>query len=227
MSWTHSDGVVRLDPSAAGPWSPTQAHGGAVAAVLGELFTDLCPGLVPRRVTIDLLGPVPVGELAVELRPARTGRRYQVVEAVLTASRPVVTARAVFAPAGPAATGLGTLPAPTSCLRRHDSTPWPGFNNEGLELRHLPEPDGAAAALWVRCRTTKGLATALAAADLAAGLGNTGDGQVLNVDSTVHLTRLPEDWVAVIAKPNTSCAEAELHDQHGLFGLVRQTVLEI
>lgn len=68
------------------PWGPMQ-HGGPVAAMLTRAMDRLRPrpGTRIARVTVDLLGPVPLGEVRVTARVARPGRRIELTQAVLEA----------------------------------------------------------------------------------------------------------------------------------------------
>src|SRR4051812_46725121 len=75
------EGVESL-PSTAGPWSLEAQHGGPPAALLGRAVEGLGAGVV-GRFTMDLLGPVPVGELGVSASVVRPGRSVSLVEASL------------------------------------------------------------------------------------------------------------------------------------------------
>ena len=71
----------------AGPWDPTAQHGGPPSALLGRATERCAPrdDVVVARVSVELLGPVPVGELDLRVRVARPGRSVELVEAVLAA----------------------------------------------------------------------------------------------------------------------------------------------
>jgi len=69
------------------------------------------------RITTEILGPVPVGELALEARVARKGRSVELLEATLRAAdRPVMMASAwrVLRTQLDSA-GAGAGPAPPRC----------------------------------------------------------------------------------------------------------------
>ena len=52
-------------PATAGPWGPQAQHGGPPSGLLTRALEALLePGQTLGRITIDLLGPVPVGPLA-------------------------------------------------------------------------------------------------------------------------------------------------------------------
>ena len=73
---------------ARGPWDPNAQHGGAPAALLMREFENLpaADGLIVARVTYEFLRPVPLGELLVESRVVRAGKRVQLLEASLAAA---------------------------------------------------------------------------------------------------------------------------------------------
>ncbi len=79
--------VITPTELAAGPWDPTVQHGGAPAALLARAIEATHPpgaGQV-ARVTVELIRPVPLAALKVTTRTLRTGRKLQLIEAVLTA----------------------------------------------------------------------------------------------------------------------------------------------
>jgi hypothetical protein len=89
-------GAFRATGATLGPWEAGMQHGGPPAALLATVIEQCEPqaGLRLARITVELLGPVPVGELRVEARIARPGRRVRLVEASLeVAGRPMALAR--------------------------------------------------------------------------------------------------------------------------------------
>ena len=91
-------GFVATD-ACAGNWSPTLQHAGPPSALLVRAMERLAPSIVgPVQVTrfaVDILGPVPVGEVEVGARISRPGRTVELVEAHLSADgRPAMVARA-------------------------------------------------------------------------------------------------------------------------------------
>ena len=86
-------------PASAGNWSPNLQHAGPPSALLVRAMERLAPSIVgPVQVTrfaVDILGPVPVGEVEVGARISRPGRTVELVEAHLSADgRPAMVARA-------------------------------------------------------------------------------------------------------------------------------------
>ena len=90
------DGRFRSTAATAGPWSEHAQHGGPPAALLGRALESLEDGQ-PRvlgRFTMDLLGPVPVGELLVTASVLRPGRTVSLRQAELSDESGRVVARA-------------------------------------------------------------------------------------------------------------------------------------
>ena len=70
--------------STAGPWGPESQHGGPPAALLTRAVESLPRpdgDRVVGRLTMELLGPVPVGPLRVEASVVRPGRTVEMCEA--------------------------------------------------------------------------------------------------------------------------------------------------
>src|SRR6202007_38565 len=94
--------IYRVDGSrvitssdAAGPWHPQMQHGSAPAALVVWAAESL-PTPAPMqiaRITIDLMRPVPVGDLTIETEILREGRKIQLCGVRLLAEGvPVVAA---------------------------------------------------------------------------------------------------------------------------------------
>ncbi|MFC6344665.1 acyl-CoA thioesterase domain-containing protein, partial [Nocardioides hankookensis] len=69
-------------PTTAGPWSPDSQHGGPPAALLARAIEGLSDARI-GRFTMELLGPVPVGPVAVSASVLRAGRSVQLLGAEL------------------------------------------------------------------------------------------------------------------------------------------------
>lgn len=178
-------------PFARGPWNERLMHGGAPAALLARAIEGTAPGsdLVVTRLAIDLLGGVPLEHVDVSASLVRPGRRFQVVDATLSAGgRAACLARAVrvrrgslpgaeAAPHGGRAPPLAPPEAGTPLVpfaageREH-------FYPDACEISHVAGEFGSgAAAAWIRLRgdllpgeAPSQLARVAAAADFANGL---------------------------------------------------------
>ncbi|MBF6064100.1 thioesterase family protein [Nocardia terpenica] len=206
-----------------GPWSPDAQHGGAPSALLGYVIEqhEPRPGFRVARITIDMLGPVPLSPLRAqvrvvraEARVARPGREVEVVEATLDSDRgPVVRATAwrlrraePELPIPAEVLPTGTRPGPDTVTpgpqHRFPSDRAVGFHR-GVEYRFVsgaflsPGP----AVCWIRLRqpivagvAPSPLQRALAAADFGNGVSSVlpWDGYFfINTDLTVTLHRDP------------------------------------
>ncbi len=126
-------------PFAQGPWSPEAQHGGAVAGLLTRAV-ESCDTPVPMRVariSIDMLREIPMCPLRANVRVVRTGKRIQLVDAVLSeGARDVARATALFVRTQPVAglerwlsepEPLGVTPEGHAPLEFRESWPAPGY----------------------------------------------------------------------------------------------------
>ncbi|WP_231335258.1 thioesterase family protein [Actinomadura graeca] len=246
------DGSFAATPATAGPWSPDAQHAGPVAGLLGRALErhEPVPGTRVARVTVEILGPVPVAELAVTARVVRPGRRVALLEAVMThAGRPVARATAWRILAAPERLpAFSHAPAPPPLP---ESTPpletWPEAHADGylaaMEWRVVEGALGrpGPGVTWARARVPlvsgeadTPLVRALVLADSASGVGSQLDLSkwlIINTDLTVALHRDPVgEWLCMGAAVHTSprgsaLCEAALADRSGDFGRVLQTLL--
>lgn len=80
-----------------GPWDPAAQHGGPPSALLARAIENEPAGWAATvvRMSVDILGPVPVDELTVASRILRPGRSVDLVEAELSShGRVAIRARA-------------------------------------------------------------------------------------------------------------------------------------
>jgi len=242
------------DASTAGPWDPAMMHGGAPSALLAHAIETTDPGaeLAVTRLTIEFLGAVPVGPVAVATSLAKGGRSFQVVEATLDAGeRTACLARAVRlrradlpgATAAPPGYGEDRLPPP------EDGDPMPLFVSpdsamfypDATEMRHVGGELGSGrAAAWIRLRgdllpgeAPSPLARTVAAADFANGLSwilPFDEWLFVNTELTVHLHRRPAgEWIGLDARTvsdrsGAALAHGTLHDLGGPFGICAESL---
>jgi len=236
-----------------GPWDPEAQHAGPPAALLGRALERLPDGeeLRPARLTFEILGPVPIGTVAIEARVARPGRRVQMVEAELAVDGQVrmrvrgwrlreadldLPAAAIVAdpPPPPPAEASGGGFFPTG--QEH------GYHT-GMEARFLhggfnqPGP----ASVWLRMRypllageEPTQLQRTLIAADIGNGISSALPFKrwvFINVDLTVQLERLPAgEWVCVdaVTRPHRNgigSSDSVLSDERGRVGRALQTLI--
>ena len=239
------------EPTTAGPWSPDSQHGGPPAALLARAVESLDTGS-PRsvgRLTMELLGPVPVGPLSVSASVVRPGRAVELCEATLydeERGRPVARASAWRFPLtddGPrqAATPLGHAPADGE---HHDRpTSWFGGYLDAVDWRWVKgavtEPGPGV--VWMRPtvdlvagESMSPLQRLMACVDSASGVSAELDPArwaFLNTELTVHVLRPPVgEWVCLDAQTTLSSgsvgmAVSEVYDEQGLVARSAQALL--
>ena len=234
-----------------GPWSPEHQHGGPPAALLARALERDLAALEPAarivRMTVEILRPIPIAALAIEVERVRTGRQVQELGGrILVEGREVCRASALcirtteldFAP--PA----GAAPVPPE-----QSAPFefPFFTeavgyHRGMEVRFARGTWGSGAVTaWMRMRAPlvpgeepSPLQRVMIAADSGNGVSAVLDVQrytFVNPDLTVYLHRPPVgEWVCLDASttPQPSgigLAESALHDVEGPIGRSLQSLV--
>ncbi|MEX2447232.1 MAG: thioesterase family protein [Solirubrobacterales bacterium] len=246
------DGFVATELTR-GPWDPGAQHAGPPSALLGREIERLGDGdgFQVGRVTFEILRPVPIGPVRVEVEVVRPGRSVQMVEATLSGEEgELMKARAwrlrtapVEIPAGvettppsPPGPEQGSEPeffATGQEAGYHTAMEWRSVGGGFLE----PGP----ATVWMRmgCELVAGeeptpLQRTLVAADVGNGISAVLDWRrylFINVDLSVHLERMPEgEWVCVDAvtlpqPEGVGTAESVLSDRRGRIGRAAQTLL--
>lgn len=246
------DGRFASTVATAGPWSPGFQHGGPVAGLLGRAFErhEPVPGGRIARVTVELLGPVPVAVLDIAVRVVRPGKRVAHLEAEMThEGRPVVRAtawRIMEAPAHLERVVHG--PPPPDLPPTTEPFPeWPGVHTGGYlsamewRLTHGAFGEPGPGTTWARSRiplvageADTPLVRALTLADSSSGIGSQLDHakwMIINTDMTVGLHRDPVgEWLCMAASMDLSpggsaLCEATLADTSGGFGRALQTLI--
>jgi hypothetical protein len=198
---------------------------------------------------VDILRPVPVGELLVSARVVRAGRRVTLVEAVASAGGEAVVRASGWRieraeePTPPEIALPYELPPIGEEMSPGDLA---GFRTEGYlsaiewragrgSLRLLGPADA-----WARQRVplvageeTSGWGRAVVVADSGSGVSSTLDASkwvFINVDLTVVLGRDPVgEWILLgsrtsIDPSGTGIADSVLGDRSGVFGRAVQTL---
>jgi len=234
-----------------GPWDARAQHAGPPAALVGRAFEHLEPdGFQVARFTMEILRPIPLARLRINVQPVRTGRRVQYAHALVTADD-VEVARA------------------SAWRIRTSEEPMPATPNEGppfagpLESPELPPvpveapesyfgamewryargtfTDPGPASVWMRMRKPlvesepiAPLSRVLAAADSGNGISAVLDFQshlFINTDLTVHLFRMPEgEWVCIDAETRQDAngigvAQSIIWDERHRLGAGAQSLL--
>lgn len=250
---TSGDGVERVlaHPATAGPWGRESQHGGPPAALLARAVErlDAGAGRVLGRFTMELLGPVPVGPLAVSAAPERPGRSVALCGATMhdvARGRPVARAAAWLFPGGVAGPRRQERPpAHTPDDGRPQPRPesWGGGYLDVVEWRWvkggLAEPGPGV--VWMRPRVglvegeaMSPLQRLLTCVDSASGVSaelDPGSWAFLNTELTVHVLRPPVgEWLCLDAETtlgpgSIGVARSDVYDERGLVGRSAQALL--
>lgn len=238
-------------PHTNGPWNVGDQHLGPPSALLVRELERAAPAgdVTLARVTVEILGPVPVAELAVRSWVERPGRSVTLVGAELSAN-----GRAVARAWGWWLARTDTTPvvvgAPEPLPAVDDAAPpaaWP----EGWLTGYLKSMDWVAvrgdilapgpAAVWARQRVAlvdgeepTARQRLFAVADSGNGASNQLDLRrwlFVNCELTVHLWREPVgEWIGldaatVLGPEGVGTATSTLHDRSGPVGRGAQALL--
>ena len=247
------EGLFRATELTASPWGTSSQHGGPPAALLARALESDAGGEggIFARLTFEFLGPVPVGELSVEAKTVRPGRRVSLREATLSdgAGHPVMLCRAWRISASPVALpddlDSPTLPGPGEGQEKpfFEMAPEVGYH-QGIEARFVAGSwrELGHAAAWLRMRVPllpgeepSPLVRVLVAADSGNGVGaalDTSAWTFVNLETTIHLHAYPNgEWVglessAAVRPSGVGLARTTIHDPVlGPVGAAAQSLL--
>jgi hypothetical protein len=242
------DGRFQATEHTSGPWDPGFQHAGPPSALLARALEALAPDpeRTLARITLEILGPVPVDEVEVQAAVVRPGRSVAMLEAELRAGgRAAMRARAWTMLRAAAEDVTDSAAAP---LRPDAESPgprtWPysGYLHS-VEWRFArggwDEPGPATA--WSRLRVPivpdeapSPLQRVLAVADSGSGISWVlpfGDWLFINPELTVHVQREAQgEWIALaaettIARGGTGLARSVLYDDRGPVAYGAQSLL--
>jgi len=212
-----------------GPWDPALQHAGPPSALLArsiEQTPSPWPATVMTRVAIDLLGPVPVAEIAVTTQVVRSGRSVELVQAELS-SGGRVAARAtawrvrradLALPDGPAMHAADVAPPEFPATEAARPPGWTGGYLNAMEWRvaHGSWEEPGPATMWGRMRhpllpgeEPTGWQRVLTIADSGNGVSNvlSLDWFFINTELTVHLAAEPAgEWICLDATTRVDTA---------------------
>jgi hypothetical protein len=230
-----------------GPWDPGAQHAGPPSALVARAVErfDPRPGMRVGRITIEILRPVPLAPLSVEVELARPGRSVELLEATLSGHEgELIRARAWRLQASELQLDEHEPPPPGPKAGEHGEFFATGQElgyHSAMEYRFLTggfvEPGPAT--VWMRPRValvageeTSPLERVLITADSGNGVSAALDWRTtifINTDLTVHLLREPVgEWVCVDAVTHVDglgMADSALYDERGRIGRAVQTLL--
>jgi hypothetical protein len=237
-----------------GPWDPRAMHGGAPSALFAHVCETHDPGPASfvARVTVELMRPVPLEPLTLQVRTIRPGRKVQWLEAALLDKddREMTRATVLRLRCGDVDTsgsvGIVADPPPTRDVGDPPESLW-GPEEVGFWRAHdvrivsgnWSEPGPGIAWFRLLCPVVAGedvspSSRVAACADFGSGVGNplrfthaTG----INADVTIALHRHPiGEWVCLesgswVNPHGVGMAETRLHDDRGPIGRAVQMLL--
>jgi len=215
--------------------------------LLARAIENLSDGVI-GRFTMELLGPVPVDDLAVSASILRPGRSVQLAAAELydvARGRPVATARAWLFPA----TGAGhdqepSAPAhgPEDGTARERPEGWGGGYVDAVDWRWITGDlaDPGPGVVWMRppdlvededASPIQRLVTCVDSASGVSAVFDPREWGFLNTELTVHVLRPPEgEWVCLDARTTlgrgtVGLATSHVYDDRGLVARSAQALL--
>lgn len=245
-SWIPTDLTI-------GPWDRKLQHGGALGALAVTLLEEAGGdehGSV--RLTMELLRPLRVAPLDVDVREVRSGRRLQVLEADVRSGGELMARSALMRirPTDvelPEGAGPVDAPPPDAPEAFEEVPPWeaPSFLGSAVEVR-VSDPDRFMGADrgWFRLRVPvlegrepSPMARVAAASDFGNGISalipsfDALTVTFINPSLDVHLVRpLEGEWVRLHARSEwrphgVGLTRTELADRRGLIGNAHQTLV--
>ncbi|HSF14670.1 MAG TPA: thioesterase family protein [Vicinamibacteria bacterium] len=244
-------GSFRATENTRGPWDHEHQHAGPPSALLARALERLEPkdGLRIVRVTTEILRPVPIAALELDVSVVRPGRSVELLEGALRSERhEVMRARAWRM----RETDIG-IPQP-ECVRMpppEDARPVPFFPtlaqvgyHTSMEWRFFSggfnEPGPGKAWLRMKLPLLPGeepspLTRTIVAADSGNGVSSPLDYQkylFVNTDLTIQLYREPQgEWIGLdgrshVEPTGVGLTETVLHDRSGPVGRAMQTLFD-
>ncbi len=239
--------TFRSSEHVGGAWDPDDMHVGPLFGLLAHLVeldrdSRRGDGLVIGRLSYDILGTIPLGEVSVTVEVLRPGRSVELVEARLAhAGREAIRLRAWLLATrdtgGIADAGLPALPAPDEVAVWRADESWPGGFIASLDVRRELRGPGDGFA-WVR--TSLPLVAGEIASPLGrvAGLMDVANGMTArvdprrvafpNLDLTAHFFVQPEgEWLGIqtvvsFGSDGAGLTRSVLHDVRGPIGALAQ-----
>ncbi|MDF9716440.1 thioesterase family protein [Nocardioides sp. ChNu-153] len=240
-------GRFRATEHTGGAWDTTAQH---VAPALGllvhaiELDRDARrdDALLTARISADVLGTMPLGEVEVEVEVLRPGRTIELVQATMCAGgRAAVTLRAWLleerTTATVAASALPRIAGPEDVPAWDPTTVWPGGFIASVDVRRRQIEPGRAS-FWARPAVPLVADEPVSPTARAAGLLDISNGMTVrvdprrvafpNVDLTAHLLRAPTgDWLGFdttvsFGPQGLGVTTSVLHDATGPVGTSNQ-----
>ncbi len=247
-----SESLLTATPHCAGPWHADYQHGGPPSALLARAIEDAAGDMHVARISLDLLKPVPIDTLAIELEEITGGKRRRVLQARLRQADTglcVVQAQALLLRREPVATGALPQHDPAPLRPPQDCEPFsfdffPGQHgyDKAMSLRREPgEQQPGRGRVWMKSNLplvddepASALQRVLLAVDSGSGVSmalNPKAYSFINADLSVNLRRYPRgEWVGLDARSHfqnfgVGLCETLIWDEFGVIGNASQNLL--
>lgn len=229
-----------------GPWSEQHQHGGPGSALLAAAFEQAAAPMLVARMTIEILRPIPIGRVEVEVGEVKPGARTRLFGGTLRVDgQEVCRASCLAIRTKDLAIARATAPA---MARPEQAAPYefpffmqPVGYHSAMELRVAEGGIGHGyAKAWLRMRVplvlgrpTSPLSRVAIAADSGNGVSARLDWRkwlFINPDLTIHLHRPPAgEWVGLetiteVEPHGIGLAATVLHDEDGPIGRGMQSL---
>jgi len=244
--------VFEATPNTIGPWDPQAQHGGPPSALITRAIERLPSSIAGpsqlARLTVEILGPVGLGEMRVRAEVTRPGRAVELIDAELAAGGRVAlrarawrirTAELTLPELGPHPVAPPVPEQPSTFSTDRWGRGYLGTVDFRFVEGHIERPGPAAA--WTRLRVPvvdgeepSGTQRLVAVADSGSGVSSMLDFQnwlFINTDLSLHLHRLPDgDWIYMRAQSTleplgVGVAESEFFDARGRVARRAQALL--
>ena len=233
-------------------WDPEIQHGSPPLALMTKVIEELAAdtGLRIGRLTLDILGAIPVASVKVRAWVERPGRRISLMMAEMSAARSDSADRAVarvtawlLAPGDTTDVATDRYPPLVEGVAAAVPHSWVGAKGylETVSWRRQPETGETGNVVWISplvplvdSEPTTALQRLAMVVDSANGAGAALDPEAfmfMNTDTVVHLHRLPagENFAlrarGSIGPDAIGVTTAELFDRQGFIGTCAQTLL--
>lgn len=241
--------TFRATDHVSGAWDQDEQHIAPALGLLAHLVeadrdARRDDGLVLARLSYDILGTIPVGEVSTSVRVLRPGRTIELVEATLShGDRDDLVLRAWLMKPGDtdslAASPFPRIPAPDQFPDYDPTAVWPGgFIRSAQVRRTLLEPGRAV--YWVRSplpliddEPVSATAAATGLVDIANGMAVRAHPQEVlfpNLDLTAHFFAAPQgEWLGFdthvsFGTGGVGLTSSVVHDENGPVGTVAQAL---